>query len=284
MSTTEMNYVTDAELEAYMSSFSEEGVVTKVQPVPEGWYPAYINEFFLNYYVVDKKPRYPEDLAVTADGMYPQHSLRINCQTSSLAARLAAKKDTDPYFSLEGGKNNCPSLNLTLVLNEVIGIDLKKSLGFLNFLGALFLPVGLSSELTENGNVTGYTLDPAIVQVIYGGVKEERARIEAEFESKGYYNEKDNKNHPSLIPAMIAEYQLKKIEEFLSDPSGDKSIRKIVVLLGQREHWRKDGSIENFAKDYFPWYKIEDSIETDSMGTTFKVNNKGHEVIIDLLV
>jgi len=42
------------DINSFMESLQNEGVTTKSIPLPEGWYPAFINDFRFIYYVVDK--------------------------------------------------------------------------------------------------------------------------------------------------------------------------------------------------------------------------------------
>ena len=280
--TTTETLADDQELEAYMASF-EAPIVTAASPTREGWFPAKITGFRLNYYVVDKKPMYPENLPDTADGKYPQHNLSISCQTDSLTARQDAKRDTDPFFEIaQGSKKNpaCEGINLNIVLSEHLGIDIKKSLGFLTFLGGLLAPTGL----IEGNAKDGYQLSSQLISTLYSGVKAKREAILASYEETGRLAEKDNKNHPSLIPAMLAEWQLENLKQLLVDPTGQSTATKLVCLLGVRDHYSGDGRKENFCKSFRYWWEVVESIEEDSEGTTFKIDNKGQDVVIELLV
>jgi len=185
---------------------------------------------------------------------------------------------------MESGKNGCSGLNLSLSIDDNIGINLQKSRGFLNFIGALLLPTGLTSEKVEDGQVTGYSLSSDLINAFYGNITEVKANILQEKEDKGLLSEKANKNHESLVGYMLAEHQLKTLVSLLADPSGDKTVRKLVVNVAQREHWKKDGSIENFAKDFRFWYEVADSIENDEHGATFALTANGSETTFDLKV
>jgi len=265
-----------------MESFNAP-IITVAQPTDEGWYPAFITNFRLNYGLTDKKPQFPANLPDSADGKYTYCMLSLVGQTSSFYARQAAKRDTDPFFNIENNtKKNpgCEGLNLNLTLNEHVGIDLQKSLGFLNFLGGLLSPTGLIE-----GNATdGYSMTPSFLQAFYGGVKAKRDAIWAKFEEESKYHDDEKKNHVSLIPAMLAEFQLAQLKEMLVDPTGESTTLKIVALLGIRERSSGDGSRENFCKSFRYWWEIADSLQGDDSGLTFAIEVKGKEQIFDLLV
>jgi hypothetical protein len=272
----------DFDIDAYMESFNAP-IITVAQPTDEGWYPAFITGFRLNYGVTDKKPKFPKGLADSFDGKYAYSMLSLNCQTSSFFARIAAKRDSDPFFSIENNsKKNpgCEGIDLNLVLNEKIGIDLHKSLGFLNFLGGLLAPTGM----IEGNSKDGYTITPEFIQAFFGGVGAKREAILAAYEETGRYHEDDRKNHVSLIPAMLAEFQLEQLKQLLVDPTGESTVLKLVVLLGIRDHNSGDGRKENFAKSFRYWWEVEQSLQQDGNGTTFVIESKGKETVIDLLV
>ena len=273
----------DFNIDAYMESFSAP-IVTQAQPTEEGWYPAFITNFRLGYGVTDKKPKFPDNLPDSSDGLYPWTMFSLTGQTSSFFARQAAKRDTDPYFNIEQHtKKNpgCEGINLNLNLNEHIGIDLQKSNGFLNFLGGLLAPTGLITGDAKEG----YNLSPDFIAAFYGqGIRDKKAAIMAKFESEGKYSDNEKQNHVSLIPSMLAEWQLDQLKQMLVDPSGESTTMKIVALLGIRDHNSGDGRKENFCKSLRFWWEVADSIQEDGNGTTFAVEVKGKETVFDLLV
>ena len=281
--TTETNFSDDFDIDAFMEQEFSAPIITVAQPTDEGWYPAYITGFRLNFGVTDKKPKFPEGLPDSPDGKYAYSMLSLSAQTSSFFARTAAKRDTDPYFSIENNsKKNpgCEGINLNLKLDNNVGINLNENLGFLNFLGGLLSQTGL----IEGNAKDGYTITPQFIQSFYGGVKAKKASIQATFEETGRYHEDDRKNHISLIPSMLAEFQLEQLKQMLVDPTGESTTMKIVALLGIRDHNSGDGRKENFCKSFRYWWEVADSIQEDGNGTTFAIEVKGKEQVLDLLV
>lgn len=274
----------DFDLESFMSQMAEEGVVTKAQTIPEGWYPAFISGFNLNYGTTDKKPKFPADLPSSPDGKYAYNNLTINCQTSSLFARNAAKRETDPYVRIEGGKGNCAGVNLNLTLNTNVGLDLTKSPGFTNFIGAILEQIGLAEPMLTDGKFSGYKLDTSIIHALYAPIKDVKAKILEAKEASGKWSTEERKDHEICLPAMLAEWQLAQLEALLKDPNGDKDLLKLVVRVGEREHYKKDGSKENYVMDFRYWHEVKDTVVEEGSDTLFDITSGGSTSSFELMV
>lgn len=274
----------DFDLESFMNQLSEEGVVTKAQTIPEGWYPAYITGLNLNYGTTDKKPKFPADLPFSQDGKYPYANLTVNCQTSSLFARNAAKRETDPYVRMEGGKGNCAVVNLNLSLNSNVGLDVTKSPGFTNFIGPILEQIGLAEQLLNEGKFAGYKLDISIINALYAPIREVKAKILESKDASGKWHTEDRKDHESCLPAMLAEWQLAQLEAFLKDPNGDKDLLKLVVRVGERESYKKDGSKENYVMDFRYWHEVKDTVVEEGKDTLFAITYGGSTSSFELML
>lgn len=283
----------DFDLDSFMNQLSEEGVVTKAQTIPEFWYPAYMvgsadrPMFNLNYgCTVPKKgkPKFPADLPTSVDGKYTYNTLSINCQTSSLFARNAAKRETDPYIRIEGGKGNCADVNLNLTVNANVGLDLTKSPGFVNFIGAILEQIGLAEPMMNDGKFAGYKLDTSIIHTLYAPIKDVKAKIIEAKEASGKWHTEERKDDERCLPFMLAEWQLAQLEALLKDPNGDKDLLKLVIRVGEREHYSGDGSKENYVLEFAHWFEVKDTVREEGNDTVFDLTRGGTTSTFDLMV
>ena len=83
---------------------------------------------------------------------------------------------------------------------------------------------------------------------------------------------------------MLAEWQLQQLEALLKDPNGDKDLLKLVVRVGEREHYKKDGSKENYVMDFRYWYEVKDTVSEEGNDTVFELTSAGSTSTFDLMV
>jgi hypothetical protein len=269
---------TEQEYESFMASFEEEGVVTSVPTLPEGWYPALLTSFTSNYGITAKKGK---NTPVQADGKYPWFMLGATFKTDSATARSIVKRDNDPTIRADGDLYGFPG---NIVLHDRFGIAKDGNGMFWTFVGKLFSQIGMAEEFQDGEGNKGYKLDPSIIKAIYGHIPTLYKELTDKVNNGERLSDDDKKNEAKLIPAMLAASQLEKLNEFLQSPDGDTTLQKVALLVSTKERYNDPTKKDNYARDFRFWSEIADTLQEDENGTTFTLNVKNNEVVFDLNV
>jgi hypothetical protein len=273
----------DQEFEAFMTAFEEEGVVTSVPTLPEGWYPGLLTALTCNYGLTEKG----ETAAKDPTGKTPWFMLQGQIKTDSLYANNILKRDNGSTIRADAdSKKNpgCIGFPGNVLLNEKLGIAREGNGQFWNFLGKLFSQIGLAESFVDNDGNTGYKVNIEVLKAIYGHTPALYTELKEKVSNGERLAEDDKKNHERLIPHMLAESQLAKLTEYLASPDGDKTLQKVVVHVGVRERFNDATKKDNYAKNIRFWNEIVDSIQVEDDATTFTITHDKKEAVIDLLV
>jgi hypothetical protein len=268
----------EQEYESFMASFEEEGVITSVPTLPEGWYPALLTSFTSNYGITAKKGK---NTPVQVDGKYPWFMLGALFKTDSALARAIVKRDNDPTIRADGELYGFPG---NVQLHERFGIAKDGNGMFWTFVGKLFSQIGMAEEFTDNEGTKGYKLDASIIKAIYGHIPTLYKDLTDKVANGERLHEDDKKNEAKLIPAMLAASQLDKLNQLLQSPDGDTTLQKVVLLVSIKERYNDPSKKDNYARDFRFWSEIIDTLQEDENGTTFTLNIKNNEVVFDLNV
>jgi hypothetical protein len=268
----------EQEYESFMASFEEEGVVTSVPALPEGWYPALLTSFTSNFGITTKRGK---NTPVQADGKYPWFMLGAMFKTDSAVARSIVKRDNDPTIRADGDLYGFPG---NIQLHERFGIAKDGNGMFWTFVGKLFSQIGMAEEFQDSEGNKGYKLDPSIIKAIYGHILTLHKELTEKVENGERLSDDDKKNEPKLIPAMLAASQLEKLNEFLQSPDGDTTLQKVALLVSTKERYNDPTKKDNYARDFRFWSEIADTLQEDENGTTFTLNIKNNEAVFDLNV
>jgi hypothetical protein len=268
----------EQEYESFIASFEEEGVITSVPTLPEGWYPALLTAFTSNYGITTKKGK---NTPVQADGKYPWFMLGSMFKTDSAIARSIVKRDNDPTIRADGELYGFPG---NVQLHERFGIAKDGNGMFWAFIGKLFSQIGMAEEFIDSEGNKGYKLDPSIIKAIYSHIPTLYKELTDKVANGERLHEDDKKNDARLIPAMLAVSQLEKLNELLQSPDGDTTLQKVVLLVSIKERYNDPSKKDNYARDFRFWSEIIDTLQEDENGTTFTLNIKNNEAVFDLNV
>jgi len=272
------NMSTEQEYESFMASFENEGVVTSVPTLPEGWYPALLTSFTSNFGITSKKGK---NTPVQADGKYPWFMLGAMFKTDSATARSIVKRDNDPTIRADGDLYGFPG---NIVLHERFGIAKDGNGMFWTFVGKLFSQIGMAEEFQDSDGNKGYKLDASIIKAIYGHIPALHKELTDKVNNGERLSDDDKKNEAKLIPAMLAASQLEKLNEFLQSPDGDTTLQKVALLVSTKERYNDPTKKDNYARDFRFWSEIVDTLQEDENGTTFSIVVKNNEAVFDLNV
>jgi len=272
----------DQEYEAYLASF-EDGVSVERPILEEGVYPALFTSFTYNFGMTSNGPTAKK----SPDGLADWAMLGGTYKLDSASARSQLGTDNDPTIRVGRGSKNdagCSSFPGNLQLHSKFGITLQGNEMFWNFLGKLFEQIGLAEHIKNSEGKSAYKFDSSIIASINSGVIDKWKELTQLVENGEPISTDTAKNDARLIPAMLAEFQLSKINELLQPVDGDTTLQKSVVWVGVKGRRDNSDIKDNYIKDYRFWSEIADTLTTDDLGTTFTLNVKNNEAVFELNV
>ena len=113
------------------------------------------------------------------------------------------------------------------------GID-PVNVAFWNFLNSMFAELGVARIEVDEAGIKKYVRDSHINEAIFSGMQELYAEISA-----------DSDINPKLHPAMLAELQLKNINELLA---GQEDATKVYIDIGRKTN-TYNGNVVHYVKN-----------------------------------
>ena len=220
----EMNY------DDYLDQFEQQGATLSRPVLNEGNYMAHIVEITTrtNKGIIKKGKNIGQEIALTNWGV----KLALESQT----AQEVMKQDNDVTVYAD---RDTITLGNGLLNVGPLGITFDNNIAFWSFVGSIFTQVDLATKVQDDSGAATYKLDRNIINGIFQGSKEEKARLES-----------DSSVEAIMIPSLLAELQIKNISELITSES---DTRKVYVHIARRANYRDKSQQEHLKNVKKTW-------------------------------
>ena len=212
------------DVSAYIDQFEQKGASLSRPVLPENNYRGSITEitFRANKTVPSKGQNIGKEIVIANWG--------AKIALDSVTAQQVMKQDNDVILYADSDTENCKGF---FNLGE-IGIDFANNISFWSFVGSIFEQVGLATKEQDDSGAATYKIDRSILEGIYNGT-EQVAQAYREAED---FDE-------MLLPAKLAEHQIKNVSELIT---AEADTKKVYVHVARRSNYRDKSLKEHYIK------------------------------------